>query len=74
MDRNKFRKILKRNCGVIMTEKKCSNCLFCYIVKSPALNYICRRYPPVILEENKYYTVFPIVDGNSWCGEFLKRE
>lgn len=31
--------------------------------------YECKRYPPIV-DSNRPYVEFPLVDGRNWCGEF----
>lgn len=48
--------------------KKCSECKF--FVKEYGDYGQCRRFPPTNPSISKYGYNFPIVDKDSWCGEF----
>jgi hypothetical protein len=56
-------------------DKTCDKCFYCREMKfrqDKVVTGICHRYPPVAAENRHFY--FPVVYGDSWCGEWRERE
>lgn len=54
----------------------CANCKYSLLAKmGTGTSIFCRRNPPTIVDINPEgaKTMFPVVGGNSWCGEFKEK-
>lgn len=51
---------------------KCLNCKYYDPFDKTASFGECHRYPPPLLDDaaERYYALFPRVDGDDWCGEY----
>jgi hypothetical protein len=53
--------------------EKCSNCKFYQMANLSEGR--CRRHAPVILPQAKDYVgVFPLVESNTWCGDYISKK
>lgn len=58
-----------------MTRALCKDCAYFELDGYVKPNGRCKRYPPVVLvDDHAIFSVWPEVDAEDYCGEFVKDE
>ncbi len=63
-----------------MPEERCRDCRYFQEIATGPVIGNCRRYPPTIIQDDDGETamfpssVYPVMVGEGWCGEFVQRK